>query len=298
MNKDTILVCGVTGQQGGEVLKTLIEKGNYNLRAITRNKKNPKILYFKEKGVEIFEANLEDKETLKEAFKGTTKVFLVTQPWSPDNKKCFSEKEILQGKNVIEMCKEEGVKYIVYTSMINLGYKNTKVAHLESKLKVEDLLKESGISYAIFKLPSFMENIGKDFFPIKKNYVRGLLEKDIKTTYISCKDIGFFVLKAFEEFEKFKDKTINLISDLKNGEELAEILSLILKRKIKYKSAPKIVLKLFAKEFYEMKIFYEKLGKPPDLFKLEEIMKETKKLHPYLITLKRYLEENYKFSNL
>lgn len=294
MNEDLILVCGATGQQGGEVLKTLIEKGNYNLRAITRNKENPKIFYFKEKGVEFFKADLEDKKSLKKAFKGATKVFLVTQPWSSDNRKCFPEKEVIQGKNVIEVCKGEGVKYLVYTSMINLGYKNTKVPHLESKLKVEDLIKESSLPYTIFKLPSFMENIGKDFFPVKKNYVRGLLDEDIKTTYISCKDIGFFVFKAFEEFENFKNKTIDIISDLKNGKELAEILSLILKRKIKYKSAPRIILKLFAKEFYEMKIFYEKLGKPPDLFKLEEIMNETKKLHPDINTLKKYLEEKFK----
>ncbi len=285
-----IVVCGATGQQGSAVLEALKKGKDFEICALLRDPENTKAKKLEEKGIKILKGDLYEKNSLIDSFKGAYGVFGVTQPWSKGYKKCFPELEIKQGLNILEASKEANLKHLVITSMIHLEFRNTGVPHLDSKIFLEDKIKESKIPYTIFKLPSFMENIGKKFFPIKKKYVRGLLEKKSKVTYISCQDIGEFVYLAFSIPENFINKEMDLIADLVSGEELEKTLSEILRRKIIYKTTPKFLLKIFAKEFYEMKLFYEKLALPPYLSKLEEIMVECKKIYPEIKTLKKYLE--------
>ncbi len=289
-NKRKIVVCGATGQQGNGVLEALKKRENFEIFALLRDPNTIKAKEIREKGINILQGDLLEKKSLIDCFKDAYGIFGVTQPWSKDYKKCFPELEIKQGLNILEASKEVNLKHLIFTSMIHLEFRNTGVPHLDSKIFLEDKIKESKIPYTIFRLPSFMENIGKEFFPIKKKYVRGLLEKKSKVTYISCQDIGEFVSFAFSTPEKFINKEMDLIADLVSGEELEKILWEILKRKIIYKAPPNFLLKIFAKEFYEMKLFYEKLALPLHLSKLEEIMLECKKIYPKITTLKKYLE--------
>ncbi len=289
-----IVVCGSTGQQGSHVLNSLFKKEKWEIFALLRDPESESAKKIEEKGVKVIKGDLLDKISLIEAFKGAHGVFGITQPWSKDYKRCYPDIEIRQGLNIIDAAREAEVKHLILTSMINLGFRQTGVPHLDSKIFIEDYLRNSSQPYTLFKLPSFMENIGKGFFPVKKNYVRGLLEKKFKVTYISCKDIGEFVSMAFDMPDKFMNKEMDLIADLVSGEELADILSEIKRRKIRYKSPPNLILKIFAKEFYEMKLFYEKLASPPYLEKLENIMKNCREIYPEIINLKSYLISRFK----
>ncbi len=250
MEKRTIIICGATGQQGGAVLRSLIEKGRWNIKAITRNPDSYKANEIKKTGVDIIKADLLDKESLVRAFEGAYGVFGITQPWSPDNRKCCPKDEIIQGFNIIDVCCELNIKHLVITSMIHLNLRNTGVPHLDSKIIIEDYLRVKKINYTLFRLPGFMDNIGKDFFPIKKGFVRGLMKANYKTTYIACKDIGEFVSIAFEFPHKFMNKEMDLISDLVSGNELADILKKIRGEEFKYKSPSNYILKIFAKLLY------------------------------------------------
>src|SRR6266481_5352679 len=72
-NKKLIAVIGATGQQGGGVRNALQARGQFKVRALTRNPdKN------RELAEEIVEADLDKPETLKAAFEGAHGVFLVT----------------------------------------------------------------------------------------------------------------------------------------------------------------------------------------------------------------------------
>lgn len=173
--------------------------------------------------------------------------------------------------------------------MIHLGFRDTDGPHLDSKIVIEDNLKQSHVSYTLFGLPGFMENIGKEFFPIKKGCVKGLLRKNIKTAYIACKDIGAFLAIAFENPNKYINKEMDLIADLVSGEEFANLLTKIKGYSFKYKSPPKIILRIFAKEFYSMKLFYEKLGTALYVSILESIMRECREIYPDIMTLEKSL---------
>src|SRR6266404_7710584 len=72
-DKKLIAVIGATGQQGGGVVRALQARGQFKVRALTRNPDKQREL-----AEEVVEADLGRPETLKAAFKGAHGVFLVT----------------------------------------------------------------------------------------------------------------------------------------------------------------------------------------------------------------------------
>src|SRR5258705_5053672 len=72
-NKKLIAVIGATGQQGGGVVRALQARGEFKVRALTRNPDEHRHL-----ADEVVNADLDRPETLEAAFKGAHGVFLVT----------------------------------------------------------------------------------------------------------------------------------------------------------------------------------------------------------------------------
>src|SRR5258707_15474052 len=72
-----IAVIGATGHQGGGVVRAFQARGQFKVRALTRNPdKN------RELAEEVVEADLDQPETLNAAFEGAHGVFLVTNFWA------------------------------------------------------------------------------------------------------------------------------------------------------------------------------------------------------------------------
>src|SRR5467141_3716836 len=75
-SKKLIAVIGASGKQGGAVVRALQARGQFKVRALTRNPG-------KHRGLadEVVEADLNRPETLRAAFEGAYGVFLVTNFW-------------------------------------------------------------------------------------------------------------------------------------------------------------------------------------------------------------------------
>src|SRR5258708_9633795 len=98
-SKKLIAVIGATGQQGGAVARALQARGQFRVRALTRNPD-------KHRGLadEVVAADLNRPETLKAAFKGAHGVFLVTNFWEE------GVDELKQAIAAIRAAKDAGVK--------------------------------------------------------------------------------------------------------------------------------------------------------------------------------------------
>lgn len=290
-NPKTIVVCGATGTQGSAVVERLLKsKEAWHIVALTRDIKSTKAQELNFRGVEVKKADLSDKESLIRAFKGAYGVFAVTQPWSADNKHCYPEKEVQQGINIVDACAHNHIKQVVYSSVLNFTSKPINIPHVDSKLKIEDYLKSKNLPYSIIRLPQFMENLGQHFFPVKKGLIKGLVDADAKVPYICSKDIGKFVSLAFADPGIYLGKEINVIGDMVSGEELSSMMSSIRKgERFRYKSVPKLLMRIFAKEFYNMRVFFETYGRAPYKAQPERILEESKMLIPELISMKDYL---------
>lgn len=290
MENKTIVVCGATGNQGGALIESLLRKQVWNIVALSRDPEGTKAKGLKDKVVRLLKADLRDKASLINAFKGAQFVFGVTQPFSSDYRKSDPKGEIEQGRNIVESCIESGVEHLVQSTVFGRDTQTTGVAHVDSKSIIVDLLRKTRLSYTILRPASFMDNIGKSFFPVKKGTVRGYTDKDVKIPYIAAKDIGEFAALVFENPDLYRQKEMNLMADLVSGEELAGTLSKIRHGEpFKYKAIPRLPMRLFAKEFYEMRIAFEKAGRPPYPDEYINALRTCKELRPEILTMEQYL---------
>src|SRR5208337_169633 len=206
MERKTIAVCGATGQQGGATVEALMKRKSGNIVALSRNPESERSKTLNEKGLKVIKADLLDKESLIRAFQNIKMVFGVTQPFSPDYKKSYPEEKVEQGRNIVDACIKAGVEFLVQSTVLNPSMKDSGIAHLDSKTSIANYLKKSGLPFAILKPSSFMDNIGTSFFPVKKGYIRGFTDKDVKIPYISAKDIGEFAALVFEKPNLYRQK--------------------------------------------------------------------------------------------
>lgn len=287
----TIVVCGATGTQGNSVLKSLMpHSSGWRIVALSRNKNSPKSRCLQQKGIEVREADLEDRDSLMQAFRGAYGVFGVTQPWSADNRKCFPEKEVKQGKNIVDACITNRVSHLIYSSVLNFESKPIRIPHVDSKLEIEGYLKSKTPGYTILRFPQFMDNLGSSFFPVKNGLIKGFVDADAKVPYISSEDIGKFVTRALTTPNCFMGREISVIGDMVSGQELSQLMTSIRNgQAFKYKSVPKLLIRLFAKEFYTMRLFFETYGRAPLINIPERIFQETRAIQPGLTSMRDFL---------
>ncbi|KAJ7622198.1 hypothetical protein FB45DRAFT_1090947 [Roridomyces roridus] len=105
-----------------------------------------------------------DKASLVSALRGSEGVFMVTvpvkQPIEVDGE---LQDEVMQGRNIIEAAKQNGVKFLVSTSLPSInkisGGKYKNCFHYEGKAMIEEHVRSSGIPHAFLHLGAFLENL-------------------------------------------------------------------------------------------------------------------------------------------
>ena len=139
-----IAITGATGQLGRLVVAKLKEKtATDNIVALVRSPQKAADL-----GVEAREADYNQPETLEHALAGINTLLLISG----------SEvgKRATQHKNVIDAAKKNGVKWIVYTSLLHADTSSLSLA--EEHLATEAALKDSGIPYTLLRNGWYTEN--------------------------------------------------------------------------------------------------------------------------------------------
>src|SRR5688572_33252225 len=97
-DKKIIAVVGATGAQGGGLVRAILgdKGGQFAARALTRNVDADKAKALEKAGAEVVRADLDDEESLKQAFAGAYGAICVTNFWEH-----FSpEKEYAQAGNM------------------------------------------------------------------------------------------------------------------------------------------------------------------------------------------------------
>lgn len=70
--KKTIVVTGATGTQGSSIVRVMLEAGEWNVRAVTRNLDSDAAKALASKGVEVVYAEYDDEDSVRRAFKAST----------------------------------------------------------------------------------------------------------------------------------------------------------------------------------------------------------------------------------
>ncbi|PYI00286.1 NmrA family transcriptional regulator [Aspergillus sclerotiicarbonarius CBS 121057] len=158
-----ITVFGATGHQGGSVIRTILNdpelSKEFKIRGITRDASKPEAQALAKQGVEITTADMNSKDSLRQALQGSHSVFLVTTPaWGTAG----SDAELVHGKNVADVAQESGVEHLIFSSLLHVTETSagrlTHVPHFDHKAEVEAYIRSLGVP-ATFVLPGyFMTN--------------------------------------------------------------------------------------------------------------------------------------------
>jgi uncharacterized protein YbjT (DUF2867 family) len=233
MNNKMILVTGATGQQGGAVARQLLKQPGFAVRAFTRDSAKPAARSLAQAGAEIVRGDLDDPASVRRALEGAWGAFSVQN---------FMETgydgEIRQGKLLADAAKAASVQHFVYTSVVSADRK-TGLPHFESKWQIEQHIHHCGLPYAILRPAFFMQNwYGFLREPILNGTLPLPLNPQTALQQISVEDIGAFAVLAFQNASKWAGRTIELAGDELTMLQVAETLSRVLGRNVKYVQVP------------------------------------------------------------
>jgi uncharacterized protein YbjT (DUF2867 family) len=287
-----IVVCGATGQQGGSVIDALLAQKQGPIRGLTRSLSSPKAEALRARGVEMVCADLGDTESLVKALSGAKAIFAVTQPWSADYSKASPKAEIAQGLAILEAARRSNIEHLVFSTVIFDGpLQKTGVPHVDSKIEIEMTLAKCGIPWTVLGPGTFIDNIGTKFLPVGYKSIRGFVSKEAALPYIAVRDIGRAAAKVFAEPSAFAEKRWNLVAGMWDGSDVCNALTKVYGRPYSWKAPPRILMRLFAPEFYKMRLAFEKLGRRPFPRAYEQAVEQTRKLLPDCWTIEDFVRE-------
>ena len=114
-DRKVIAVVGATGAQGGGLVRAILNdpNGGFVARVLTRDVNGAKAKDFARPGAEVVSADIDDRESLKEAFEGAYGAYCVTFFWAH-----FSpEKEMAEAEAMAEAARAAGLQHVVWSTM-------------------------------------------------------------------------------------------------------------------------------------------------------------------------------------
>lgn len=231
-----ILITGATGNMGQETIKELMKKNNNKLEivAAVRNigKAKKELSHFE--GIKFRKFDFMDEESMKYSLEEIDQVLLVRPPAISQ-----VEKYILP---FIKMIKQSSVEQVVFLSLQGVE-KNPIVPHH----KIEKYIKAEKIPYTFLRPSFFMQNLSTTHrLEIKKNNEIYIPAGNGRTNFIDVRDIGEVAALVLTESGHL-NKGYELTGQRGYSyEEIANILSVILKRRITYKNPS--ILKFFLRK--------------------------------------------------
>jgi uncharacterized protein YbjT (DUF2867 family) len=265
-NKRKILVTGATGQQGGALARLLLQK-KHEVYALIRNTEpeSPKAQNLRNLGAKLIKGDLDDPESLEQATNGVDSVFLMGT-WV----EVGTEGETRRGKMMVDIAKVKKIEHLVYSSVVNAD-KNTGIPHFESKYKVEQHIKNSGIPYTIIGPTFFMDNL---LSYSRAGLQQGQLALPLSPSLIlqqsALENIAEFFALVLERRNSFLGKRIDITSDELTGEQAAKVLSYELRRKISYVQVPLQQIRQASEDLALMFQWFERIGTGVDVISLHK----------------------------
>jgi uncharacterized protein YbjT (DUF2867 family) len=289
-SKKKVVICGITGSQGGSVFEALKDDEDMELIGFSRNVERARSKLDNSK-VTLHEGDLNDLASLQTIFQGADYVFGMSQPWNQTLTHADRKSELQQGQNIVQACLDNKVKHLVFSSVKHDDV-TTDMEHIISKIEIEKYIHASGLRYTILQPVQYADNIGLTFFPVTPGWIKGFVDGDAKVPYISCRDIGLVTRCVLQDPSKYQRQSIPLLGDLVSGDELAMLMSEIRGGEtFRYCAVPRLVLRIFAKEFYLMRVFFETFGRDPhQQAKARNDIAILKAMVPELSSMKDHLE--------
>ncbi len=223
----TVLVTGATGTVSTALLGALKGKPGIKVRALAHNPEKAEGL--RKEGVEVVAGDLEEPDTLAEAFDGVDILWLLTPA---------SALEPSMGSNAVQAAKRAKVKHIVRNSAIKAGHdapnRNGRLHAL-----VEEAVKASGIPWTILRPHYYMQNLLSSAASVASDGMLYMNMGDAPVGMIDGRDVGVFAAKVIEHPDRHAGKVYKPTGpESTTMAKAAEALSTVLGKPVTYVAMP------------------------------------------------------------
>ncbi len=258
--KKIIAVAGATGAQGGGLIRAVMrdESGGFTARALTRDVNSEKAKELVKLGAEVVEADVDEVESLKRAFKGAYGAYCVTFFWvhfSP-------EKEVAEAKAMAEAAKYNGLQHVIWSTLedtrkwVPLSDSRMptlmgkyKVPHFDGKGEANKVFTELGLPTTFLLASFYWENLIYFGMGPKKGpdgkLALTLPMSDKKLPGIAAEDIGKCAYGIFKRGREYIGKTVGVAGEHLTGEQMAASLTKALSQEVRYNDVPPEVYRGF-----------------------------------------------------
>ncbi|WP_282031424.1 SDR family oxidoreductase [Winogradskyella eximia] len=219
-----IAVTSASGKLGASIVKHLVNLiGKDNVIGIARTPEKAAHL-----GVEIRKGDYNSREQFDAALSGIDAVLLVSGMDEPD-------KRIVQHRNVIEAAKQNGVKKIVYTSIVGAEENNAFSPIVQTNRQTEKDIQNSGLEWVIGRNGIYIEpDLEYIETYVKEGEIRNCAA-DGKCTYTSREELGYAYAKMLTE-EKHNNHIYNLVGNAITQKQLAEDINTVFNTNLVFKN--------------------------------------------------------------
>lgn len=222
---EQVIVLGATGNIGTAVLRNL---HNRNVEVFAGVQTQNDFGKVNQLGAKPIIVNFTDQESLNQALKGKHRVFLVTPLMQ--NPESVTQK-------VINAAMLNGLKHLVRSTASGAD-SNGQIQMARWAGVSEDLIKTSGLNFTIIRPYSFLQNFINFHSRTIKAYNGFYLPNgDARLSMLDINDLGEVAALALISDQHF-GRTYELSGLTYSNEELAEILSTVLGKKITYIDVP------------------------------------------------------------
>jgi len=307
-DKKLIAVIGATGAQGGGLVRSILndKSGVFSVRAITRNASSDKAKTLADSGAEVVSADMDNADSLKEAFRNAYGVYAVTNFWEH-----FSpEKEVSQIKNIAEAAKSAGIKHTIFSTLedtrkwvpLEDGRMPTlmgkyKVPHFDGKGEAEHFFTDMGIPVTFLLTSFYWDNFIYFGMGPKKNdegkYALMIPMGNKKLPGIAAEDIGKCAYGIFKLGNEYIGKKVGIAGGHLTGNEMAETFSKVYGKEFVYNAIPFDVYRSLGfpgaddiGNMFQFKHDFE------DYFRGARRTEESKSLNPELQSFEQWLQSH------
>ena len=247
--KKIIAIVGATGAQGGGLARAILEDpaGGFSVRALTRKPDSEKARALAERGAEVVAADLDDRESVTEAFRGAWGAYCVTNFWEH-----FSpEKELAQAANMARAAREAGLRHVIWSTLEDtrrwvpleddrmptlMG--NWKVPHFDAKGEADHLFADAGVPTTYLLTSFYWDNF--IYFGLEpKRGADGVLAITLPMgraplSGIAAEDIGQCAYGIFRRGEEMVGQTVGIAGGHLTGDEMAKAMGQALGEEVRY----------------------------------------------------------------
>ncbi|RMA64787.1 SDR family oxidoreductase [Ulvibacter antarcticus] len=215
-----IAVTSASGKLGSSIIRQLInEISSDNVIGIARTPEKAKHL-----GIEVREGDYNNRVHFDKALEGIDTVLLISGMDEP-------QKRIQQHRIVIDAAKANGVKKIVYTSIVGAEENNAFSPVVQSNRQTENDIKNSGLDWVIGRNGIYIEpDLEYLDTYIKDGEIRNCAGLG-KCTYTSREELGYAYSKMLVQ-DSHGNKTYNLVGEPLSQKELVKLINQVYNTKL------------------------------------------------------------------